>query len=632
MQNSIPDDIAEVIERLQEQEALDWEIKAARGGIPNSIWETVSAFANTQGGWLILGIAEREKSPVIEGVADPTSMVRQLHEMMRNSSKISVAICGAKDIQTLSVGEMKVVVVRVPRSPRRQRPVYTKGNPYTGTFVRRDEGDFPASRAEVDRMMREAADVAGDQVIPLGYSWDDIDRPTLQRYRQRFQTANPTSPHNDLNDEDFLGRLGGFRQDRETGQRGFTVAGILMFGTDDAIRTWRGRHLIDFRVVPGPASQLGQADWTDRFLWEGNLFGAYEHVYPRLTAGLPVPFALIDGVRQDQPDEHIALREAFVNLIVHADYSERDASLIFSSSQGFYFRNPGSSRVVDLDGSVGDRSDPRNPELVRMFRAIGLTEEAGSGVPRIRRVWRRLGYQAPLFDVGNDRYEFVVDLRLVHLLPEADRSWLDALDSFLSEDERLALIIALRQGEVDNSTLRGVAGLHPADSTRIPGGLRDRSLLQMIGGGRGARYQLHPTVVAHTMTHDQPMQAPLGLGESAVLNSADSALNSSDSETSTTDSILTIIVDDPYWLHLERIAFPISSTDYASATKMNEVVLLLCREKPLSLLDLVQLLGRNKAYIRTILKGLIDTGHLEYLYPDKPRRPDQRYRARQSPA
>jgi ATP-dependent DNA helicase RecG len=91
-----------------------------------------------------------------------------------------------------------------------------------------------------------------------------------------------------------------------------------------------------------------------------------------------------------------------VNLLVHADYAETDASLIVRSPDGYFFRNPGSSRVSEFDLLAGDRSDPRNPELVRMFRYIGLAEEAGSGMPKIIRAWRELGFVLPDIDVGTD--------------------------------------------------------------------------------------------------------------------------------------------------------------------------------------------------------------------------------------
>ncbi|MCC6174338.1 MAG: ATP-binding protein [Chloroflexi bacterium] len=69
--------------RLQEKESLELEFKTARGGLPRELWPTVSAFANTQGGWLVLGVDE-SAGPTIVGVTNPEKMLQQLHDLMRN--------------------------------------------------------------------------------------------------------------------------------------------------------------------------------------------------------------------------------------------------------------------------------------------------------------------------------------------------------------------------------------------------------------------------------------------------------------------------------------------------------------------------------------------------------------------
>ena len=52
----------ELLARLNDIEWNDFEVKEASGGIPKSMWETVSAFSNTEGGWIILGVKEKKTS------------------------------------------------------------------------------------------------------------------------------------------------------------------------------------------------------------------------------------------------------------------------------------------------------------------------------------------------------------------------------------------------------------------------------------------------------------------------------------------------------------------------------------------------------------------------------------------
>src|SRR5205085_4399501 len=141
---------------------------------------------------------------------------------------------------------------------------------------------------------------------------------------------------------------------------------LLMFGTNEAIREWRVRHLIDYRLI------LNESDpdnrWDDRIVWEGNLFGAFESIYPRLIEGLASSFRLQGVFRVDEGSIQVVLRESLVNLLVHADYSVTEASLIIRSPSAFSLRNPGSSRVPESVLFHGHHSDPRNPDIVRMFR------------------------------------------------------------------------------------------------------------------------------------------------------------------------------------------------------------------------------------------------------------------------
>ena len=497
-----------LLSRLESDESLEIEFKTAAGGLPNSLWETVSAFGNTSGGWLLLGVAETKSGLSIHGLKNASKMKQEVFNSMRDSQKINLELCGPTDIQVEPIDGADIIVVRVRAASTREKPVYINGNPYKGTFVRRNEGDYRCSKQEVDRMIRDASAESADSAILKGYTWDYLDKDTLERYRQRYRQFNPSSPWNGYDNPRFLRSLGGYRKDPETGQEGLTRAAILMFGTRESLLNLRSQHLIDFRLVPDGVDESKQR-WDHRIAWEGNPYDAFFKIYPRLIEPLKTPFKLEGPHRLTETEAHEALRESLVNMLAHADYSEQAALLVKASTKEFVFRNPGSSRIREEDLFTGDRSDPRNPILLRMFRHVSLAEQAGTGFPIILRIWRDAGLQLPSVASDTERYEFELTLRLVHLLSQEDRAWLARCTnidpvtgqsafpgmSALAPNDQLVLIRARDRGFVNNASVQALTGLHRADVTVLLTSLRDRGFLVQESSRRWASYKLSEAIL-----------------------------------------------------------------------------------------------------------------------------------------
>src|ERR1700722_16555370 len=87
--------VKQLVERLRNREELDLEAKRCEGGIPDSLWETVSAFANTRGGWIVLGI---EDNGDVCGVKDPPAIIKHLFDEGRNPKKINREVWTEADI------------------------------------------------------------------------------------------------------------------------------------------------------------------------------------------------------------------------------------------------------------------------------------------------------------------------------------------------------------------------------------------------------------------------------------------------------------------------------------------------------------------------------------------------------
>ncbi|MCM1134387.1 MAG: putative DNA binding domain-containing protein [Clostridium sp.] len=392
----------EIRQRLSKSERADFECKEARNSVPKSIYESYSAFANTKGGHIILGIAENKekKNPkerfTIQGVEDASKILEDFWNTI-NGNKVNINILIDDDVYVVEEGNIKLVVIHVPRADYKSRPIYVGENPYKGTFKRNNEGDYHAKDYEVNAMIRDQNTEGNDGLVLEYYGMDDVDTETLKRYRIMFKTTNPDYIWNNLDDREFLENLGAYRRDRRKGVEGITMAGLMMLGKGLAIRDEFDNIFMDYRDETGATTDMR---WLDRVTydgtWENNLFNFFIKVSPKLTADLKKPFKLSGDVRVDDTPVHKAIREAFVNMIIHADY-QLDAGVlkIVKNNEGFFFTNPGTLKLPKEQIYHGGDSKTRNGRMQTMLRMVGFGDNAGSGFPAILSVWKNEGWKEP---------------------------------------------------------------------------------------------------------------------------------------------------------------------------------------------------------------------------------------------
>jgi predicted HTH transcriptional regulator len=175
------------------------------------------------------------------------------------------------------------------------------------------------------------------------------------------------------------------------------MAGLLMFGKGLSIREKFDNILMDFRDESGLS---GDMRWSDRVTydgtWENNLFNFFAIVTRKLTADLKKPFKLDNETRIDDTSVHKAVREGFVNLIIHSDYM-MDAGVlkIIKRDDGFEFTNPGVLKLPIDEIYIGGNSKARNPRMQTMLRMVGFGDNAGSGFPAILETWKNNGWKTP---------------------------------------------------------------------------------------------------------------------------------------------------------------------------------------------------------------------------------------------
>ncbi len=395
-------DIKDIYDLLYKGERITLECKLSKSAIPNSIWETYSAFANTYGGIILLGVHEdlEEKDAakrfVITGVENADKIRKDLWNMLNNTEKVSVNLLKDEDVDEVIIDGKTVVYINVPRADVSIRPVYVNGNPIRGAYKRNHEGDYHLPQAELRMMLRDADNESNDHMVLEHYTMQDVDMPSIVAYRNRFSSHNPDHVWNKLGPKEFLMQFGCYDIDRNTGKEWLTLAGLLMFGKGLPIRQKFGNLRMDYI---DKSNLIGEQRYSDRLTydgtWENNLYNFLEMVLPKLLRELPRPFKMEGIIRVDDTPQHKAVREAFTNAIIHADLQMEGLLRVVKYNDRLEFTNPGLLKLPVERIYAGEESKARNQSMQNLLRMIGFGEGLGSGFPLILDAWNEKQWPRP---------------------------------------------------------------------------------------------------------------------------------------------------------------------------------------------------------------------------------------------
>ncbi len=392
------------------------EVKKANGGLPTSLWDTYSAFANCYGGVIILGVEENKNgSWRTTGlcVADKGKLLKQFWDTVNNRKKVNINILKDDDVETYDLNGDLIMVIYVPMAKRDQKPVYLNDDLFGSTFRRNHEGDYRCTRLQVKTMLRDQAENTMDMEVLDDVPMEDLNYETIQGYRNRHRTLRPGHPFERLNDTEYLRSIGAAVISREDKELHPTAAGMLMFGDEYNIVRHFPEYFLDYREMLDPLIR-----WTDRLHsssgdWSGNLCDFYFRAYNKMSLDIKTPFAMQGGDRIEDTPVHKALREALANCLINADYYGTRGVVIKKEPKKIVFENPGYIRTGKIQMRKGGESDPRNKALMKMFNLINIGERSGSGVPNIFNTWEDEGWKEPTIEERFDPDRTILTLEFV---------------------------------------------------------------------------------------------------------------------------------------------------------------------------------------------------------------------------
>lgn len=433
-------------------------MEAVAPSVPDMRWirNTYSAFCNTHGGTIVIGLVPEGQRFVAAGVDNPEAVIGIVMDDLDCQDNVNRNLLTRESFRVLDVEGEKVVVIDVPRASRRDRPVYV-GYDHTNAYRRVGTRDVRMSKDEAESMFVDAITPSVDSESTCICTTWDLDPDTVSMFSCML---DPDHIWRDRSDEDML-RLAGAAYD--DGDPLPTLAGLLMLGSEGFISQELPSYRLrcDIRYGDGE-TKVDSHDGT----WSGNLLD----FRIRVMDGVDRLLGSMDDI--DRDGVRSCFKEVLINALVNCDYRYGGKVTVEISDEGMIVQNSGTLRTPlnMLDKGV---CDPRNRNIARMFRAIGDVGSEGTGLERVSETCRRLGINGPIVTESVDPPTVTVRISF-----EGDVEDFSDLESRVTEmiraDDRISIL-----------RISATLNVGKARVERVIDKLRESGRLERIGGTRG---------------------------------------------------------------------------------------------------------------------------------------------------
>lgn len=484
------------VERLRRAgtDLQDVEVKAAAGGLPQSAVESVSAFANMDGGLLILGLDESA------GFTPVTIDAGKLADDLASACADQLEPPVRPDIDIAEVDGMPVVVAVIDGLSAERKPCYVKSRGMDrGSYIRTHDGDRRLTTYEIHVLASSQGQPLDDTTVVPGASVGDLDSELVINLTRRLRSTRG-GVFAQASDEEVL-RLLGVIVDDENGTS-ITLAGLLALGRYPQ----QFFPQLDATFVAYP-TQSGEplADgtrFTDNQSIDGPIPAMVAEALAAVRRNMKRRSVIVGLGREDRweyPEE--AVREIVANALMHRDYhplAHGAQVRIALYPDRLEVMSPGGlfGPVAREDLGAEPVSSSRNARLSKLLEDVvvpgtarTVCENRGSGLLAAAAALRAAGIEPP--EMTDTVREFKVVIRNHGLLDEAALDWLSSIDTAgLTDRQRLGLAFIHRNGALTNQQYRSLTGCDALTATRELTGMATRGLVEKTSDRRWAVWHL----------------------------------------------------------------------------------------------------------------------------------------------
>lgn len=426
------------------------------------IRNTYSAFCNTRGGTIVIGLVPEGQRLKAVGVEDPHGTIMGIMEDLDDQNHVNRNLLTRDSFRILDVEGSDVVVIEVPRASRRDRPVYVGSDP-TNAYRRIGEKDVRMSRDDVESMIIDSITPSPDSESVYTCRSDGLNYVLTEKFTWMLPEDHIWS--------NYIGngwlRPAGVLYD-DGDEPTPTLAGLLMFGSEGFISQELPSYRLTCDLLYGDEEiHIDSHDGTGY----GNLLDF------RFEVEHEIDFFLETKEGCDNDGIMDCFMEIVMNAIINCDYKYGGRIHVEVTEGGIIVENSGTFRISP-DILWKGVNDPRNRNLARLFRALGDVRMDGNGLERTSETCRKLGLNGPIITESFDPPTVTVRI-----------SFDEDVEDFNDLETR---IIEMIHADDKISILKAASMLNvgKARVERVFDKLRESGKLERVGGTRG-RWVLH---------------------------------------------------------------------------------------------------------------------------------------------
>ena len=482
------------------------EFKRCGNGIEHDVYESVCAFLNRFGGDLFMGVLD---DGTVVGIPEKAAsdMVKNFVSVISNPAVFSPTIYLAPEIIKDKEGHV-VIHVHVP--PSAEVHSYKKI-----IYDRVDDADVKVtSTSQIASMYIRKQNIFTEKKIFPYVAMEDLRLDLLPKIRQMaVNHAGGNHPWENMNDEELLKSAGLYGVDRNTGEKGYNLAAVMLLGKDEVIMDVCPAYETDALV-----RKVNVDRYDDREIVRTNLVESYDQLMEFARKHLPDKFFLENAVNISL--RNILAREMLGNTLMHREFTSSYTAKFVIERNRMYVENANRASKEGIITPDNLEPNPKNPIIASFFRTIGRADWLGSGVRNLFKYTKYYSGQEPKLIEGDvfriivpldDEYSFdyeqdkvkydvrngIKDAEIIYdfkadtgKVREKYGESTGKVREKLNENQKMIVEYTERHGKITNKEVQKLLNVKESRSLKILRELTDKGLLRKEGKSKGTYYVL----------------------------------------------------------------------------------------------------------------------------------------------